>query len=193
MAPGAAPPQLTLLPRRSKTAPGRRQRVRPARTGRAAKTLLAALLDVGPDELLGVLLENLVDLIEDRIDVVGELFLPVPDFLCGARLGLFGLLGTPRGLPLTASVGCHFATSVCPNAIVRPAGGIPPREHPEPPAIPREAPNPGALFLAGERRDQLGRVAAAVEQLTYVRPGAPQRLQRGDALQRLAAGDVEDN
>ena len=64
--------------------------------------LLAALLHVGTDELLGVLLEHLVDLVEDRIHVVGELFVPLPDFLGTARLGLFGLLGAPGGLPLAA-------------------------------------------------------------------------------------------
>src|SRR6266568_1553970 len=78
-----------------------------------AMVLLAALLHVGADELLGVLLEHLVDLVEDRIHVVGELLVPLPDFLCAARLGLFGLLGAPRGLPLTACVlRCHVATSV---------------------------------------------------------------------------------
>src|SRR5207244_13408798 len=81
--------------------------------------LLAALLHVRPNELLGVLLEHLVDLVEDGVHVVGELFVPLLDFLCTASLGLFGLFGAPRGLPLTACVlRCHMTTSVSPNAIV---------------------------------------------------------------------------
>src|SRR5215472_6160865 len=47
--------------------------------------------------------------------------------------------------------------------------------------------------LAGQGGDQLGRGTAAVQQLAHVRLRAPQRLKRGDALQRLPAGDVEDN
>src|SRR5207342_1688493 len=45
---------------------------------------------------------------------------PLPDFLGAAGLGLLGLLGAPRGLPLTACVlrCCHVITSVSPNAIV---------------------------------------------------------------------------
>src|SRR5690349_16227363 len=104
--------------------------------------LLAALLHVRPNELLGVLLEHLVDLVEDGVHVVGELFVPLLDFLGTASLGLFGLFGAPRGLPLTACVlRCHVTTSVSPNAIVTrgspaqsrqpeivtPAGGHPPR------------------------------------------------------------------
>src|ERR1700683_594209 len=63
-------------------------------------TSFAALLHVRPDELLGVLLEHLVDLVQDRIDVVGELVLP--------------LLGAPRSLTLSAGVLCcrHAETSV---------------------------------------------------------------------------------
>ena len=50
-----------------------------------------------------------------------------------------------------------------------------------------------ALILTGQGGDQLGGAAAAVEQLAHVRPGAAQRLERGDALQRLSPGDVEDH
>src|SRR5690348_15843884 len=112
---------LTLLPRRSATGRERRRRVRLRRTAAGAATiwLLAALLHVRPNELLGVLLEHLVDLVEDGVHVVGELFVPLLDFLCTASLGLFGLFGAPRGLPLTACVlRCHMTTSVSPNAIV---------------------------------------------------------------------------
>src|SRR5215470_15593811 len=68
-----------------------------------ASGLLAALLHVRPDELLGVLLEHLVDLVEDGIHVVGELFLPLPDFLGAAGLRLSAILRPPRRLRLTAS------------------------------------------------------------------------------------------
>src|SRR5690348_18500125 len=76
-------------------------------------------MHVRPDELLGVLLEYLVDLVEDRVHVVGELLLPLPDLLGTPGLGLLGLFGAPGGLPLTACVlRCHMTTSVSPNAIV---------------------------------------------------------------------------
>jgi hypothetical protein len=45
--------------------------------------LLAALLHVRPDELLRVLLEDLVDLVQARVDVVGKLFVPLPVLLGG--------------------------------------------------------------------------------------------------------------
>src|SRR6266851_10218782 len=65
---------------------------------------LAALLHVGPDELLGVLLENLVDLVQDRVHVVSELVLPLPDLLAGLCLAFLLLLGAPGYLPLAAGV-----------------------------------------------------------------------------------------
>src|SRR6476620_986298 len=108
----------TLLPRRSATGRERRERVRLRRTGarRDRPGLLAALLHVRPDELLGVLLEHLVDLVQDGVHVVGELLLPLPDFLGAAGLGLFG---APRSLPLTACVlRCRVTTAGSPNAIV---------------------------------------------------------------------------
>src|SRR5262245_40385764 len=45
---------------------------------------------------------------------------------------------------------------------------------------PAEATVSGALILASKRGDQLSGVAAAVQQLADVRPGATQRLERGD-------------
>src|SRR3984893_14213093 len=66
--------------------------------------LLPALLHVGADELLGVLLEHLVDLVEDRVHVVGELLVPLLDLLGRRRLVLFGLVGAARGLPLATLV-----------------------------------------------------------------------------------------
>src|SRR6202790_2513926 len=51
---------------------------------------LAALLDVGPDELLGVLVEDLVDLVEEvvelRLDLVGALGIGRRDLLDGLVL-----------------------------------------------------------------------------------------------------------
>src|SRR6185436_14813300 len=40
---------------------------------RRAARLLATLLDVGADEVLGVLLQDVVDLVEDRVDILAEL------------------------------------------------------------------------------------------------------------------------
>ena len=47
-------------------------------------SLLTALLDVAADEFLGVLLEHLVDLVQNGVDVVRELVLPLLDLLAGA-------------------------------------------------------------------------------------------------------------
>src|ERR1700761_6413705 len=66
--------------------------------------LLAALLHVRADELLGVLLEHLVDLVQDRVHVVGELLVPLLDLLRRGGLVFLGLLGTPRRLPLAPGV-----------------------------------------------------------------------------------------
>src|SRR6266700_5239 len=78
------------------------------RAGRAARASLAALLDVRADELLGVLLKHLVDLVEDRVHVVGELLMPLLDLLGRGGLVLLGLLSAPRRLPLAPGVlRCH--------------------------------------------------------------------------------------
>src|ERR1700753_3922902 len=66
--------------------------------------LLAALLHVRADELLSVLLEDLVDLVEDRVHVVGELLLPFPGLRVRGGLVFLGLLGAPRRLPLAPGV-----------------------------------------------------------------------------------------
>src|SRR6516162_8593729 len=77
-----------------------------ANRGRAS---LAALLDIGADELLGVLLEDLVDLVEDRVHVVGQLLVALPYLIDRGSLVLLGLLGPPRRLPLASGVlvRCH--------------------------------------------------------------------------------------
>src|SRR3984957_10595509 len=87
--------------------------------GRPPGGLLAALLDVRADELLGVLLEHLVDLVEYRVHVVGELLVPLLDLLGGRGLVFLGLLGTPRRLPLATGVlRCHLP-------FLRPQGQVP--------------------------------------------------------------------
>src|SRR6202042_2189806 len=108
-----------------------RTRRQPCRRGRVR--LLAALLDVGADELLGVLLQHLVDLVEDRVHVVGELLVPLLDLLGRRRLVLFGLVGAPRRLPLaTLVVRRHLRyllrRGACPSTVLTlssPAG-VPP-------------------------------------------------------------------
>src|SRR5215468_7961972 len=70
---------------------------------------LAALLDVRTDELLGVLLEHLIDLVEDRVHVVGQLLVPLLDLIGRRGLVFLGLLGAPRRLPLASGVlRCHL-------------------------------------------------------------------------------------
>src|SRR5580692_12048372 len=52
---------------------------------------------------------------------------------------------------------------------------------------------PARLVLARQGGDQLGGTATAVEQVAHVRPGPAQGLKRGDTLQGLAPGNVEDH
>src|SRR4051794_38447334 len=65
-------------------APARRT---PDRVPRTAHTyrLLAALLDIAPDELLRVLLEHGIDLVQQIVDIFGQLFVPLGSL--GARFG----------------------------------------------------------------------------------------------------------
>src|SRR3954463_13248104 len=68
---------------------------------------LPSLLHVRSHELLGVLLEHLVDLVQDRVDVLGHFLVPLGDLGVDRRLDLVGLLarsgrpllpaGVPRG------------------------------------------------------------------------------------------------
>src|SRR3984957_16951941 len=160
-------------------------------TGRVR--LLAALLDVGADELLGVLLEHFVDLIEDRVHVVGELLVPLLDLFGRRRLVLFGLVGAPRRLPLAPLVIRRhlrylLRRGACPSTVLTlssPAG-VPPNPahlHWNEVAT-RPAHDP--LLLLGKGGDQLGGGLAAVEQAADVRLGAAQGLERGDPLERVA-------
>src|SRR5215831_12045009 len=146
---------------------------------------LAALLDVRTDEFLGVLLEHLIDLVEDRVHVVGQLLVPLLGLIDGRGLVFVGLLGAPRRLPLAPGVlRCHLR-------YLRPSRGAPPRQlqryrrpvesHP----ILRRAMGPQLrgqpLLLRGERGDEVTGRAAAVKQLADVRPGTAQRLEGGDS------------
>src|ERR1700722_9145146 len=117
-------PQQTLLPRPSVT--GTQTTLARTPTANRPPVLLSALLHVRPDELLGVLLEHLVDLVEDGVHVIGELFVPLGNLRGGARLGLFGLFGPAGGLLLTACVlvRCHVTTSVVPT-LSSPVGVLP--------------------------------------------------------------------
>jgi hypothetical protein len=65
-------------------------------TDREAR-VLAALLNVGADEVFGVLLEHVVDLVEDRVDVLAEL---LPPLLAG-RLGTRAVFVVPTTAALT--------------------------------------------------------------------------------------------
>src|SRR5215213_1341421 len=66
--------------------------------------LLPALLDERLHEVLGVRLEDVVDLVEDRVDVLVELFLALRDVTLRGSLSLFlGLRGLLRLLVLL----CH--------------------------------------------------------------------------------------
>src|SRR5215470_9628645 len=85
---------------------------------------LAALLDVRTDEFLGVLLEHLIDLVEDRVHVVGQLLVPLLGLIGRRGLVFFGLLGAPGRLPLASGVlRCHLR-------YLRPSRGAPPSTAP---------------------------------------------------------------
>src|SRR5512142_478717 len=96
------------------------QRGRPAVTGRPregsrppvrARRLLAALLDVAADELLGILLEHRVDLVEKIVDVLRQLLVTLGDLRVHLRsrgLVVFGVPAGPPRLRLSTGVaGCH--------------------------------------------------------------------------------------
>src|SRR4051794_16217644 len=65
---------------------------------------LAAFLYVSPHELLGVLLEDPVDLVQERVDVLGHFLGALGDVGVDRRLDLLGLLARPRGPLLPAGV-----------------------------------------------------------------------------------------
>src|ERR1044072_5185400 len=64
--------------------------------------LLAALLDVRADEVLGVLLEHVVDLVENRVDILAEL---LPALLAGRRATVDIFVAVTATLPLRLLLG----------------------------------------------------------------------------------------
>src|SRR6516225_4754571 len=112
-------------------------------TANRGRALLAALLDVGADELLGVLLEDLIDLVENRVHIVGQLLVALPYLIGRGRLVLLGLLGAPRCLPLASGVlvRCHL---LVPPSVP----GVTPRQTPtlSPPAPSPSNPRTGHWY-----------------------------------------------
>src|SRR3954471_4177796 len=66
--------------------------------------LLASLLHVLPHEFLTVLLEHLVDLVQERVDVLGHLLVALGDLRVDRGLDLVGLLARAGGPLLPAGV-----------------------------------------------------------------------------------------
>src|SRR5882757_6498928 len=84
-------------------------------TVRCGATLLAALLHERPDEVLGVGFEHVVDLIEQRVNVLGELFLPLGDVGLALDLDLVDLVGLALRPGLAAFVSGHVDSSLGPK------------------------------------------------------------------------------
>jgi hypothetical protein len=62
-------------------------------------------LDIGPDEILGVLFEHIVDLVKDRVHILAEL---LPTFLTSGRT-IIRLVVATAALALYLLLG-HFAS-----------------------------------------------------------------------------------
>src|SRR4030095_1505004 len=83
--------------------------------------LLPALLDESADELLSVLLEHLVYLVQNRVDVVRDLFLPFLDVGSSLGLSLVDLIGALGRALLPAGVfGCHHQPPLVRRVVPRP-------------------------------------------------------------------------
>ena len=79
-----------------------------SRAARGRSRSLAALLHEAADELLGVGLEHLVDVVEDRVDVVVELLLALGGGVAGAdSSGSSSSARLARGPVLLATFACH--------------------------------------------------------------------------------------
>ena len=154
---------------------------------RRAARLLATLLDVGADEVLGVLLQHVVDLVEDRVDVLAELLATLLTRRARRR--------PPR----------RRRRRRRPDAWSAPATSSPPRRCRvrSLPAAPTFAPqrplrsrcgggSTSSRRSAGEGLDQLLGRAASCRSARRRAPGAAQRLQGRDPHQRLPA-QVEDH
>src|SRR4051794_8475170 len=95
---------------------------------------LPSLLYVGSNKLLGIGLEYLVDLVEDRVDILGHFLVALGDVGVDRGLDLVGLLARARRLLLPAGVpGGHVVLRCCswlmPARKLPPGGDIP--GHPE--------------------------------------------------------------
>ena len=153
---------------------------RPADRGAARS--LSALLDVRAHEVLGVLLENVVDLVEQVVGVLGQL---LATLLAGGRAAgeVVVLAAATATLGLLLSHRCLLRMSIggltAARRLLHTTG--------------RHAGLPGmSCDLGGELFYQFGGAVHGVQQRPDVRLAAAQRLQRWNPDQRIAA-QVEDH
>jgi hypothetical protein len=146
------------------------ERGRPPRIGQVSdRGSLPALLDEGLHELLGVLLEDLVDLIEDRVNVCVEV-----GRFPRRELDLLDLVG-PRSLdPSLFTLRAHALTLICP---------VPPC------ALLAQATPLGVAQCLEQvlRRDR------SLQQVAYMLTGAPRWLEGRNALEGVLSIHVEDH
>src|SRR3954462_10172212 len=137
--------------------------------------LLAPLLYKATHKVFGVFFQYVVDLVEQRIDVVGQFLVAFLHLVGGGRLDLLDLLRLAGRalLPAAGVLRRHRRLRLVVRAWSDPIPQV-------------------RLPIAGQAIDQLGRGVADVEQLADVRLGAAQRLHRRYAPQRVAT-DVEDD
>src|SRR6266542_5986217 len=146
-----------------------------------------ALLDVGLDELLGVLLQHGVDLVEDVVHLL------LQGLTLAGGLDLAGIVAVSR--PAVALLGlalflllrhtCSFPHPYEPNP--HSTGEV--RCHREGTALPRLSPLRSRSAL--EQADQRRSVGRFGEELLDVRPSPPEGFAHRHALERVVAG-VED-
>src|SRR6478609_6521834 len=98
--------------RRTPGADGKRRSLTgpPLAPTRAQASSLAALLDEGANEVLGVRLEDVVYFVEDRIDVLGQFLVSLRDIRRGVSLDLVDIVGLPLRAALTTVMGRHRGT-----------------------------------------------------------------------------------
>src|SRR5690242_13708463 len=82
----------------------------PPASALAQASSLAALLDEGANEILGIRLEDVIDLVEDRIDILGQFLVSLRNVRRGVGLDLVDLVGLPLRAALTTVVGRHRGT-----------------------------------------------------------------------------------
>ena len=100
------------VPQNSRRGDGKRRSLTgpPLAPTRAQAWSLAALLDEGANEVLGVRLEDVIDLVEDRVDVLGQFLVSLGDIRRGVSLDLVDLVGLPLRAALTTVMGRHRGT-----------------------------------------------------------------------------------